>query len=58
MKLALASLPDCKMLHKHLTLGKEYEIQGWLGNGYVIKTDNDDSIVILQERLIISRVKL
>jgi hypothetical protein len=54
----LKSLPDCKSLHKFLTLDKKYEIRGVVGNGFIVhvwkpgKDPEDGSmpIVILSSR--------
>lgn len=51
MKKKLVSLPDAKLFHKVLTIGKEYEIKSVFGNGFVIDTDDGAPIIILQERL-------
>lgn len=46
----LLSLPDNKACHKHLVVGKDYEIIRPLWNGYVIAAGNGELLVILQER--------
>lgn len=47
----LISLPDNKLVHPHLTLGKEYLYTPWGLNGVVITADNEEQIIILASRL-------
>lgn len=48
----LISLPDCKKYHPLLTLNKEYEILGVIGNAYKIQPEGcEEQIWILQSRL-------
>lgn len=47
----LQSLPDAPWSHPFLSLGRDYEILGTLGNCYVIQPENyPDKIVILASR--------
>lgn len=47
----LADLPDCKIVHAALTIGKEYPILGTVGNGVVIQSDDPEmKIIILASR--------
>jgi len=48
----LTSLPDNKESHKHLCVGKDYEILKTAGNGYVIAGENGDTFLILQDRFV------
>jgi len=48
MKKTLIQLPDWKKAP--VTVGREYEILKEFGNAYVIKSDDDMSIMILQSR--------
>lgn len=47
----LISLPDCKGVHKYLTLGKDYETVYFSSNGVIIVMDNNEKCIILTERL-------
>lgn len=48
----LISLPDLKFIQAggFLTLGKDYPILRELGNGYVIQSDKEDTLLVLQSR--------
>lgn len=53
MRVVLQSLPDAKFLSQKpmVTVGGVYTVQGEIGNGYVVESDDgDDKVLILQSR--------
>lgn len=48
----LVSMPTSNWAAQLLTLGKDYAILGYIGNGVVIQSDDSDTtLLILKERL-------
>jgi hypothetical protein len=43
----LTALPDCKAVHKDLTIGANYEFVREIGNGVEIVTDDPETRIIL-----------
>lgn len=53
MMLTLRELPEtkAKVFHEYLEIGKEYEVLGEIGNGYIIQPEGcKDRIIILASR--------
>lgn len=48
--MTLISLPSAKGCKAFFTLGKHYEIQGQLGNGFIVLNDIDVPCLVLKER--------